>query len=327
MAQASVFAYRFDPGGNRREIGWQEIRQWTPEAGSLWLVGRPDGEETQRWLRLESGLEPDLIRTLLRTDNRPQCAFHKTGLLLCLRATSHAPQRGEDEMTGVNLWVDAQRLIVIRSAPVLLFQEIRDDIKQGEVSVQDTGDLLALVIQRLIARVEPLLMAIDDAVDDLEDSTLLEPGADLQQELAALRHRMILLRRHLLPQHEALSLLQGRRLGWLTESCRQTLQEGHGQLHQFLGDLDSMRERAQLIQDEITNQQNRKLNETMKIVAVFTAYLMPVNAITSLLGTNVEGIPGQAGSGPPWGFTLEVLVLILIMVISYFVFKKLKWFS
>lgn len=327
MAQVSVFALLLDPHGGRREIGWQDIRQWQPEQGVLWLVGRPDGEETQRWVRRDSGLDAEVVRTLLRTDNRPQCSFFKEGVLLCLHATSHAPQRAQDEMGCVNLWIDPHRLLVIRAAPVLVFDELRAEIKLDHAPATDVGDLLALIVQRVTSRIEPLLIAIDDAVDELEDSILLEPKLDLQHDLVALRHRMIRLRRHLVPQHEALSLFRNRRLPWLNEACRQSLYEEHSQTHQYLGDLDSMRERALLMQDEITQLQNRKLNETMKIVAVFTAYLMPMNAITSLLGTNIEGIPGQAGTETPFGFFFEVAGLMLVLVISYFVFKKLKWFE
>jgi len=65
----------------------------------------------------------------------------------------------------------------------------------------------------------------------------------------------------------------------------------------------------------------------MKIVAVFTAYLMPITAITGLLGTNLEGIPGQAGTEGPWAFTIECIALLGVMMVSYLVFKKKKWFD
>ena len=208
-----------------------------------------------------------------------------------------------------------------------LFDELRTDVKLDHSPLTGIGDLLALIVQRITTRIEPLLIAIDDQIDEMEDSILLEPSLDLQQHLVALRHRIIRLRRHLVPQHEALSLFRNRRLAWLTDASRQSLMEEHSQMHQYLGDLDSMRERALLMQDEIAQLQNRKLNETMKIVAVFTAYLMPMNAITSLLGTNIEGIPGQAGTETPFGFFFEVAGLLLVLLVSYFIFKRLKWFD
>ncbi|MBF0309115.1 MAG: hypothetical protein HQL56_06280 [Magnetococcales bacterium] len=320
-----VYAYILDGKGGGREVGWKEVADWKPEQGILWLVGRPSGGETQRWLRRESGLPPEAVETLLSNNNRPNCVTFRQGSLLTLLGMNQARQGPEDELTGINIWIDANRLIALRSAPTHSFEDVRGSLQIGDGPV-NPGEILGHAIQRIIARLEPLVLKLGRDVDDLEDTILLDPHAQLQQELVALRHRLIILRRQLVPQHEALSVLQQRR-AWINESNRQLLQEIQGRLHHQIGDLDSTRERAVLMQDEITANQNVKLNETMKIVAVFTAYLMPMNAITSLLGTNVEGIPFQAGTDHVYGFFLEVAFLILVLGVSYFIFKKKKWFD
>lgn len=323
---ASVYALLLDRQGGGKEISWQQVRRWTPEEGLLWLVGRPDGEETQRWLRLESGLDGDIVRFLLRTDNRPQLfSYQGQGLSLSLRGGGIVTD-SHQEIWCANLWADTHRLIVLRPASVQTFAPIRADLKSGE-GPRSTGELLAEVVQGWILRIEQILFGMDRAVDDMEDSLLMNPDADLQQELTGLRHRLIHLRRHLVPQAEALSSLQRERMQWLQVEHRDRLREEHARSQQYIAELDSTRERAALVQDEIRHSQTRKLNETMKIVAVFTAYLMPITAITGLLGTNLEGIPGQAGSDYPWAFTLEVIALLGVMLISYFVFKKKRWFD
>jgi len=327
-AAGSVYALLLDRNGGAREISWQQVRHWTPEEGVLWLVGRPAGEETQRWLRLESGLDPDTVRLLLRTDNRPQCLSYKGhGLFLSLRGGGLGSDP-QPELLCANVWADPNRVIVLRPTAIQAFSAIRTDLKnkQGPGSA---GDLLVEVIEGWIVRIEQVLSGIDRAVDDMEDHLLMDPDADLQQELTSLRQRVIHLRRHLTPQAEALSSLQRERSPWLRAEHRDRIREEHNRAHQHVAELDSSRERAALVQDEIRHSQNRKLNETMKIVAVFTAYLMPITALTGLLGTNIEGIPGQAGgdSSPWWAFTVEVTLLLGIMLVSYLIFKKKKWFD
>lgn len=325
-AAGTVYAILLDRKGGGREIGWQQVRRWTPEDGILWLVGRPDGEETQRWLQLESGLDPDLVRLLLRIDNRPQCLAQKDrGLLLSLRGGGLGPDP-QPELQGANLWVDPDRLIVLRPATVQAFSTLRTDLK-SQAGPASTGELLAEVIEAWIQRIDQILFGINRSVDDMEDHLLMDPDADLQQELTSLRHRMIHLRRHLIPQADALAALQRERATWLGEEHRDRMREEYRRAHQHVADLDSSRERAALIQDEIRHGQNRKLNETMKIVAVFTAYLMPITALTGLLGANLEGIPGQAGGGFRWAFAIGVVALLGVMAVSYLIFKKKKWFD
>jgi len=322
----SAYALLLDGRGGGREISWQQVRRWTPEEGVLWLVGRPDGEETQRWLRIESGINPDAVRLLLRTDNRPTCLSYKgEGLLLSLRGGGLGPDP-QPELLCVNIWADPNRILVLRPAAVLAFSSIRADLKIQKGPL-NTGELLVEVIQNWTLRIEQILFGIDRAVDDMEDHVLMDPDADLQQELTSLRQRMIHLGRHLAPQAEALFSLQRERSTWLLAEHRDRIGEENHRARQFVAELDSSREQAALIQDEIRHSQSRKLNETMKIVAVFTAYLMPITAITGLLGTNLEGIPGQAGTDYPWAFSIEVVALFGVMAVSYFIFKKKKWFD
>jgi zinc transporter len=326
IAAGSVYAFLLDRQGGGRGISWARVRKWRAETGLLWLVGRPDGEETQRWLRLESGLSPEVTRILLRPDNRPQClSFPDEGVFLSLRGGGLIPDLNP-EMMYANIWVEADRVILLRPFPIHAFSAIRDGIKKVQ-GPKDTGELLTELIEAWTVRIEQILFGIDREVDDMEDDLLMDPDADLHQDLTSLRHRMIHLRRHLIPQSEALSALQRERSPWLHPEHRRQIHEEYGRLHQYVAELDSARERAVLIQEEIRNSQSRRLNETMKIIAVFTAYLLPVNAITSLLGTNLEGIPGQAGTSHPWAFLIGVLSLLGVMALSYFIFKKKKWFD
>lgn len=325
----AVYAYLLDRQGGGREISWQSIRKWRPEDGLLWLVGRPSGEETQRWLRLESGLSTEITSLLLRTENRPQClSYREEGILLSMRGGGATLGQHPGEMMGINLWIDTNRVIVLRPAATQAFSDIRDSIRKGR-GPKDSGDLLAELIQALSIRIEQILFGIDREVDEMEDSLLMDPNADLQQDLISLRHKVIHLRRHLTPQSEAITALQRERPSWLSLEHRQQFREELARIQQYVSELDASRERAVLIQDEINTNQSRKLNETMKIVAVFTAYLMPITAITGLLGTNIEGIPGQAGSenSPWWSFSLEVIALLGVLLLSYIIFKKKKWFD
>lgn len=320
-----VFAYLLDGKGGGREIGWKEIGEWQPGKGLLWLVSHPGGGETQRWLRRGSGLPQEAWETLLAANNRPRCVTFRQGSLVTMLVVSPTQQPMDDETITVTIWIDAHRLIAIRSAVTHCFSEIRHDIHTHEGPTR-TDDILAQVVEKVIARMEPFVLKLGRDVDDLEDTILLNPSAKMQPELVALRHRLIILRRQLVPQHEVLSALQQRN-PWINETNRQFIQETQRLLHQQIGDLDSTRERAILMQDEITANQNRQLNETMKIVAVFTAYLMPANAITGLLGTNIEGIPFQTGTNHSFGFILEVCFLFLVMLVSFFIFKRKKWFD
>ncbi|MBF0341290.1 MAG: hypothetical protein HQL95_10070 [Magnetococcales bacterium] len=324
----SIYAYQIDKQGKALAIGWNEIRSWKPDNGYFWLVSRPDGEETRRWLQTESDLDPQVVNVLLSDDNRPHTVFNNEGTLIALRAVNQG-QTGEDDddLTCVNIWVDKSRIIVIRTRKILACDDVRNEIKEGNIP-RDTGELFSRLIDRIMSRLGPFTSRIDHELDLLEDRILLSSTTGTsQQELSVMRHRIITARRFLVPQHGVLSSLYSDRAFWLSDPCKRQLREANSHINRAIEDINACREHAALLQDEIMARMDRSMNRTMKIVAVFTAFLMPVNAVTSLLGTNIEGIPGQAGTNTPYGFLFECLGLFCLMLISYFVFKRLKWFD
>ncbi|MBF0164186.1 MAG: hypothetical protein HQM01_06685 [Magnetococcales bacterium] len=324
----SIYAYQIDKQGKAQAIGWHEIRTWKPENGYYWLVSRPEGEETRRWLQNESGLDPQVVVTLLNDDNRPQTTFSTEGTLITLRAINQGrASEDDDDLVGVNIWVDQTRIIVIRMRKILACDDVRNELKEGQVP-RDTGELFARLMDRIMSRLGPFTSRIDHELDLLEDRILLASKiGTTQQELSVMRHRIITARRYLMPQHGVLTSLYGDRAFWLSDPCKRQLREANSHINRAIEDINSCREHAALLQDEIMARLDRNMNRTMKIIAVFTAFLLPMNAVTSLLGTNIEGIPGQAGTNTPYGFLFECIGLFALMVICYMVFKRLRWFE
>lgn len=57
-------------------------------------------------------------------------------------------------------------------------------------------------------------------------------------------------------------------------------------------ELDTVRDKIILIQDEISNNLSGELNKKMYIMAIISAIFLPLTFLTGLLGINVAGIPG-----------------------------------
>ena len=61
--------------GGGRPIGWQEINDWSPEKGLLWVHLSCNAPEATHWLEKESGLEPLIVDALLSEGTRPSYNF------------------------------------------------------------------------------------------------------------------------------------------------------------------------------------------------------------------------------------------------------------
>jgi zinc transporter len=109
---------------------------------------------------------------------------------------------------------------------------------------------------------------------------------------------------------------------WLSENDKAKLNETTNLLIRFIEELDSSIERAQIIQQTITNQVSEQLNQRMYVMSVVAALFLPLGFLTGLLGVNVGGIPGTES---PYAFSFFVIFLVVITGAIGVYFKNKKW--
>jgi zinc transporter len=137
-----------------------------------------------------------------------------------------------------------------------------------------------------------------------------------------LRRQAISLRRYLSPQREALSRLLTEKITWVDDADRLRLRETCDQLVRYLEDLDEARDRAAVTQEELVNRLSEQMNNKMYLLSIVAAIFLPLGFLTGLLGINVGGIPGAESK---LGFAGFVLLLIGVVIVQIWFFKKKKW--
>jgi zinc transporter len=88
-------------------------------------------------------------------------------------------------------------------------------------------------------------------------------------------------------------------------------------------DLENLRERTAIIQDEIMTRLSEQVNRTMYILSVVAAIFLPVGFLTGLLGVNLGGIPGRDWE---WAFWIVCAFFAIIAVTEVWLFRRWKLF-
>ncbi len=128
-----------------------------------------------------------------------------------------------------------------------------------------------------------------------------------------------MLRRYLAPQREAITRLQVEKIHWFTERDKRHLYETANSLIRIVEDLDSLRERANVAQEELVNILSEQINSRMYTLSLVTTIFLPLSFLTGLLGINVAGIPGPTN---PWAFLIVVAMLLLSASASFSISVK-----
>ena len=101
------------------------------------------------------------------------------------------------------------------------------------------------------------------------------------------------------------------------------IREVSDRLIRNIEDLDAVRERAAVTQEELLSRLSDQMNTRMYVLSVVAAIFLPLGFLTGLLGINVGGIPGTEN---PWAFLIFLLFIIVIFVGQMLWFRSKKWF-
>lgn len=316
-----IAAYILDKKGGGRQIGWDGIDSWQPDQGLLWIHFDYSSQNVQEWLFGKSGLEEVISDALIEEDSRPRCTSFQEGLLLGLRGVNLNPGADPEDMVGIRIWFETDRIISTRKRKILSISDIRAALEQG-IGPESLSDFLVQLAGRMMERMRHVIDDLEDAVADVEDQVLTSESRQLRTELAALRRQAISLRRYFSPQREALSRLLTEKIAWLDESDRIRLREVYDQLTRHIEDLDEARDRAAVTQEQLINSLSEQMNNKMYILSIVAAIFLPLGFLTGLLGINVGGIPGADSK---LGFSVFVILLVGVVSFQIWFFKKKKW--
>jgi len=286
-----IFAVLLDGEGGGRELDWAEVRAWTPEQGFLWAHLDYRAPGVREWLGDGPGLDDVLIDTLCAKATRPRSSIRGQGLLVNLRAINPASKLDPDEMVAFRLWLDERCAVSLRHRELNVPREVRDALMGGS-GPSGPGALLVELCARIFEPLSDLVVSIDDEADAIEDQVLSQEGRELRGTLSDLRRRAIGLRRFLAPQRDAMGHLDVAQVSWLADNERLMLRELGDRLLRFVEELDSVRDRAAVTQEELSARLADSMNRTMYVLSIVTAIFLPLGLLTGLLGINVGGMPG-----------------------------------
>lgn len=307
-ADGLVHAFVLDGQGGARQVSWDEILAWKPADGVLWVHLDRSHAHTEAWLETDSGLEPLVVSALLAEETRPRGSVLPKGLLIILRGVNLNPGADPEDMVSLRMWLGGGRVVTVRKRRLMAVQDVQDELQAGSGPTTQGGIVVAMA-ERMIERIGPVVLDLDEKLDQVEVQTLDTASESLRPQLAELRRGAIALRRHIAPQREALTSLCTAATDLLNDSHRLRLREASDRVTRYVEDLDALRERAAVTNDELGTRLAETMNRRMYILSLVAAVFLPLGLLTGLLGINVGGIPGTENE---WGFTMVTLLLLIL---------------
>jgi magnesium transporter len=71
-----------------------------------------------------------------------------------------------------------------------------------------------------------------------------------------------------------------------------------------------------------TNEASQRTNEVMRVLTIFSVFLLPLNVITGIYGMNFEHMPELKWA---WGYPFALVTMCTVMMVVYLWFRKRGW--
>ncbi len=316
-----IFAKMLDGLGG--SSNYSSLQDLPVDAQPLWL--HFDANHPEALSAIQS-FAPEIdeysLSAIFDAEARPRTLALDSGVLIILRGINHNEGEEPEDMMAIRMWVTDNKLISLRYRKSKALMQVAEslDSKRGPKTIGDTVTQISAAVFSLI---ENSINNLDEQIDLLESEVLDEPTRRLRIDIAEIRKSAIKLRRYIAPQKEAISQLRYAEVSWLSTKNLRRMQEAQDTLLRAIEELDSIRERAQVVKDELVNALSDKLNRNLYVLSVITAIFLPLGFLTGLFGINIGGMPGVDNAE---AFSIFVGYLAVLVAIQVVLFKWFKWF-
>lgn len=316
-----VRAFLLDKKGSALELTYEELDGIDRIDKILWVHFDYSSKEAIEWIRNKSNIDSVAIDALLTEETRPRTTVLGEALLIALRGVNLNPNSKPEDMISIRLYISPNMIISTRKRNLLSVTEIIEDLKSG-IGPKSSSEFLVQLTLRVTDRMDNVIDEIQDRTDFLEENLIDSTTTELRNEILSIRRETIVLKRYLTPQKEALVKLYNEKIPWIDEYQRIELRETNDQLMRHIEELDTIRDKVILIQEELANSMSEQMNRKMYVLSIISAIFLPLTFLTGLLGINVGGIPGASNDKAFYIFTI---ILLLVIFSQYVIFKKKKW--
>jgi magnesium transporter len=325
-ADRSVNVRLFDADRTDRELTIEEAR--SVKVGDhqlLWVdvPGRPDQEDLLDELLGRFEVTSRTRRSLADPEPVPSLAVH--GAFLHLRVAAFAVPGDLEAVTWLDVVAAKNRVMTVHEEPIEFLAGIDERIEaDADLGRIDAAQFVAALLDAAVTTYFSAVDGIEKVVDELDSRSLrADASVNLLPELVEVRRRIASLRQLLASHREQFAALAGRDLAIASEvGDFEDFPAVAERFERAMAAVDNSRDLLLGSFDVYMTRTAQRTNETMKVLAMISALLLPGSLIAGLLGMNV---PGPFATDDRAAFWIVVTLIGALAAVTLVVARLRRW--
>jgi len=315
-----IQATLYDPSSKQLTSGGTElIGQWarSPEA-EIWVVLGGESTESDRSLLAEHfKIHPLAIADALRDRHPPKIEAFSNSTFILLKALDAVSSSLELGTVQLSIFLGERFLVTRSSGRSVSTEGLLADLKSGVVAPETGRPGLALLLcRRVFDRFLPVLLAVEDRLDEMEADLLAKPSddllADLLQQKGDLKRFLRLAQYH----HQVFSEVQSH-LPRELDAVQHQLNDVREQIERQLSLARLYYELTDDLMNGYLSLSAHRLNGIMQTLTIVTVIFVPITFMAGIYGMNFEFIP-ELGFRHGYFVLLGVMLVVVASILFYF---------
>jgi magnesium transporter len=285
-------------------------------------------EETLRTLAQIFHIHPLALEDVVHTHQRAKVDPYDENLFIVMRIadTSH-----EQLCEQFSLVLGKNYLVTFQERPGDSFDLVRAGIRIKESAARQGVRPDYLAYRLLDASIDayfPILEAIGDQLDDLDDPSAIANTNTGFAQLHIVRRELLLLRRAIWPIRDAISELRSEVTPYVTDSTRVYLRDCYDHAVQLIDLMESYRDIAGDVRDYYLSSISNRMNEVMKILTLISTIFLPITFLAGVWGMNFD--PDSSPYNMPelrwrYGYPMSFVIMASVVAGMFWYFKRKGW--
>lgn len=288
----------------------------------LWLdVVDPSASEISE-LQKEFKLDIETLKVVERETKRPQIRLHENYTFTILLDIKYSTLE-KLIVKGIYIYTGKDWLITIHSSDVDLLTPMRILFhqKNRKIGESNIDALYYSMITEIINKYELLLTSIELTISDFEQKAIYTKASKkMLYYLDIVTRQIIIIRRHFWYTRDVMNFLTHMEKD---SDDIKYLQIAYDDINQLIELIESYRDAINSSRDMFMSNVSLQMNDTMRILTVFSTILLPLTFITGFYGMN--GIDMTKLTSIPQGVIIVIIIMIIITIFTLWFFKKKQW--
>ncbi len=302
-------------GGHAVEVAREELATLLSHRATVWvdIVG-PDDEEAAL-MRDVFHFHPLAIEDTRNQHQRPKVEEYPDHLFLILNPG--ALVEGDVAFRELDVFLAPHLVVTVHPEPEAMVGEASRRLSRQFPKDITPAHVLYALLDTAVDSYFPMLDELGDEIEQLEDMVLEQPNREALNRLFNLKRQLVMMRKVVTPQRDAMTLLNRRDLPYLdTHKLTYHLRDVQDHLLRIGDMLDTFRDLLSSGIDLYMSATSNRLNRVVNRLTVVTIVIGVLAVITGFYGMNFDHSwpPFHASWGVP--FVLAVMVAAVVTIVA-----------